>query len=115
MLEAFHAGGWGMIPTSIFGLVLLAISVRYAVKPERRWVPLLVSSGIVTLVSGLLGFVTGLIKSLQAITEVPAEDRFIWLVGLGESLNNVALALALVLLAALAAFMGTMRLAREAT
>ena len=112
MGEAFHQGGWGMYPTALFGLLLLAASIRYAFSPDKRFVPLQVSLGIITLTSGGLGFVTGMIKSLSAIGEVTAEQRWIWLLGMGESLNNVALALLLVTVGSIAAGVGAMRIAR---
>jgi hypothetical protein len=107
----FDNGGWGMIPTTVFGLLLVGAAVVYAVKPEKRFVPMQVSLGILTMMAGSLGFVTGLIKSLNAIHEVKPEERFIWLIGMGESLNNIGLALMLVVLAALLASVGTLRIA----
>jgi hypothetical protein len=112
MGEAFHLGGWGMYPTLLFGVLLLAASVRYAVKPERRFIPLQISLGILTLAAGSLGFVTGLIKSTLALSEVKPDDRWIWVLGMGEALHCVALALTLVVLAALAAAVGTLRFTR---
>lgn len=109
MGEAFHDGGWGMYPTLVFGVLMIGAAIPYALKPDRRFVPLQVSLGIMTLVVGSLGFVTGLIKSLGAIHQVPESDRFIWLIGLGESLNNVALALMLVALAATVISVGALR------
>ncbi len=114
MGEAFSMGGWGMFPTAIFGLMLVAASIRYAMSPERRFVPIQVSLGVVTLASGGLGFVTGMIKSALAIEGAGPDRRWIWVLGMGESLNNVALALALLTVAALAASVGAARLAREA-
>lgn len=114
MGEAFHLGGWGMYPTSVFGLLLIAAAIRYAMSPERRFVPLQVSLGIMTLASGGLGFVTGMIKSALAIDGAAADMRWIWVVGMGESLNNVALALALLTIGALAASLGALRIARGA-
>jgi hypothetical protein len=111
MNHAFHQGGWGMYPTLIFGVLAMAAALAYAVRPERRFVPLQISLGIMTLVCGSLGFVTGLIKSLTAIYQVTPDERFVWLIGLGESLNNVALALTLIMLAALVTSVGTLRLA----
>ena len=59
MLDSFRDGGVGMFPTLIFGLVLVALSVRYAAKPEQRQVPLLISMGLLTNFAGALGFVIG--------------------------------------------------------
>lgn len=111
MREAFHMGGWGMYPTLIFGVFLIAASARYAVRPDKRLVPLQISLGLTTLFAGCLGFVTGVIKSLDALDGVPPEKRWIWLLGVGESLNDIGLALALVIIASLAAAVGALRLA----
>lgn len=115
MMEAFRLGGFGMIPTFLFGMLLIAVAVRYAMKPERRYVPLQLSLGALTLASGGFGFVMGLIKSLLAIGQVPESERYIWLLGLGESLHNLALALGLVTLGAIAASLGALRIARTPT
>jgi hypothetical protein len=112
MGEMFRWGGLGMYPTTIFGLMLVAACVRYAVSPERRFVPLQLSLGMVTLASGGLGFVTGLIQSTLGVAGVGPDRRWIWVLGMGESLTNVALALALIVLGALAASVGALRLAR---
>jgi hypothetical protein len=112
---AFRRGGFGMFPTAFFGVLLIAAAVLYALRPEKRFVPLQISLGILTMTAGALGFVTGLIKSCEAISQVPAKDHFITIIGLGESLNNIGLALACVVFAALAACVGTIRIARRAT
>jgi hypothetical protein len=114
MIEAFHLGGWGMFPTTLFGVLLLAASIRYAFSPDKRFVPLQVSLGIITLASGGLGFVTGVIKSFMAIDGVGADMKWIWMLGVGESLHNVAAAFALVTIGAIAASIGAYRIARAA-
>lgn len=111
MTGAFHEGGWGMYPTLVFGVLMVAGAVAYAIRPGRRFIPLQVSLGVMTLVCGSLGFVTGLIRSLGAIGGVEEGRRWIWLIGLGESLNNVALALLLIAVAALVGSVGALRLA----
>jgi hypothetical protein len=106
----FRLGGWPMFVVLAFGLVTIVIALQYAMRPERRFVPLLVSLGVVTLLSGAAGFTAGLTKSLVAIEGLPDSMRWIWLVGLGESLMNVVLALFLTVVAALAATVGAYRL-----
>lgn len=114
MFNAFREGGFPMIPTALMGLLLVAASIRYAITPDRRYVPLQVSLGIMTLASGGLGFVVGVMKSLQYLSNMPASDRWISALGVGESLNNLALSFAMVTLAALAASIGGARHVRTA-
>ncbi len=114
MGEAFHDGGFGMIPTAIFGLMLIAAAIRYAVTPERRFVPLMTSLGVLTLSSGCFGFVRGLMQSISAVGPNQTE-RPIWVIGLGETSNNLALASALVAAAAMIATVGSLRVARGAS
>ena len=96
------------------GLVGRAPEVALALEQEeRRLVPLLVSLGLVTLMSGSLGFSLGLIKSFGAMGEVVPESRWIWMLGASEALNNVALALILALVGGLAASVGALRIARS--
>jgi hypothetical protein len=110
MIEIFKNGGFGMFPTALFGLVLLAVSARYAVRPDKPMVPLQLALGILTLATGALGFVTGLITTTKHLWELPADRMgLVAAVGLGESLHN----LALVALGALAACVGAARIARR--
>jgi hypothetical protein len=99
----FRDGGWGMYPTSLFGFMLVAAGVLCAMRPERRYVPLLLSLGAMTLGSGLLGFATGLIATFHYLPRVAdVTERFtIAALGCAESLNNVVLALMLLVLASL--------------
>lgn len=116
MIEIFKNGGFGMFPTALFGLILLAVSARYAVRPDKRMVPLQLALGILTLATGALGFVTGLITTTKHLWELPADRMgLVAAVGFGESLHNLALAFALVALGALAACVGAARIARKPT
>ena len=106
----FRDGGFPMWITLVFGLLAIGAAARYALRPWRRHLPLMISLTLMTLLSGAFGLVTGLIKSLQALPQVGPDQRWIWLVGLGESLQNAAFALALAGVATLAAIAGTWRL-----
>jgi hypothetical protein len=114
LLDRFHDGGWGMYPTLVFGALLLGVAVRYAVTPERRYVPLLVALNVATLVSGGLGFVTGVVVTASALaSEGITQPTNISFFGVGEALNNVALALLLVMVGTMAATVGAWKLSRE--
>jgi len=109
--EFFESGGWGMYPTTIFGVLQLAAGVAYAVLPERRFVPLLVSLGVVVLGSGFLGCVTGFVTTFRFIEQVPeAKQHAVTLLGVSESLNNVVLAFIFIVLSTLIASVGALRL-----
>ena len=114
-LRHFQDGGLGMFPTLFFGLILLAVAGFYAIRPERRLVPLLVTLNLLTLSAGALGFVTGVITTASALETVPAgQTSLIALLGVGESLNNVAFALLFLATAAIAATLGAWKIARQA-
>jgi len=115
MMEHFREGGWGMFPTLGFGLLMLAVAVRYATRPERRYVPLLLGTGVLTLSSGALGFVTGLITTFRYIGQVGPDRRYLAIIGIGESLENVAFALVFAVLASLIASVGAWRIAHDGT
>jgi hypothetical protein len=107
--DALRAGGPGMVLTLLCGAVLVGTALRYAAKPAQRYVPLLISLGLMTLFSGGLGFTVGMIKACAALKEVGPDERFVTVIGFGESLNNVALSLTLCLLATVAAAVGATR------
>jgi hypothetical protein len=113
MGEAFRIGGWGMWPTLFFGLVMIAVALVYAVRADRNLSGLVRITVWMTLVAGCLGFLTGLIRSCLAISEVPADDRYIVVIGFGESLSNVVLALVLIMPALIITSVGIWRVARK--
>lgn len=115
MIESFRMGGWGMYPTALFGLVLLAVAARYALKPDNRWVPLQIALSVLTLTTAMLGFVTGLIVTTTNLSGAPPGR--VWTIaaaGFGESLVNVGFALAFLAIAALAACAGAARMPARA-
>jgi hypothetical protein len=111
MLVDFQDGGWGMYPTLFFGLLALGVAALYAVRPEGRFVPLVVSTSLLTLVSGVLGFVRGVSASFTAVTD--ATDRSLAMIGVGESAHNVTLSLVFVALVLVATTIGATRTAHR--
>ena len=111
-LEYFRDGGWGMYPTLVFGLVLLAAALKYALRPERRLVPLLVALNLLTLSAGALGFVSGVITTARYLEGVgETRSALVAFLGIGESLNNVAFALVFVTAGAIAVTLGAWKIA----
>jgi len=106
----FHDGGWGMYPTTMFGFVLVAAAFLFVLRPERRWVPLVATLGAVTFASGLLGTSVGMVKTFHYLPQVPKVDQFeIAMLGCAESLNNLVLALIIVVLAGLIVTLAALR------
>ena len=106
----FEAGGWGMYPVSIFGFVLIAASVLYALRPERRTARLSLTLACVTLAAGLLGTSVGVCTTFLYLQQVEqAKQLQIAALGVQESLHNLVLALILAIVAGLLAAVGTLR------
>jgi hypothetical protein len=102
MLWFIKEAGWGIYPVLLFGLAALAVSIRQVVAPTQarlitaKWLMSL------TAIAGVLGAVTGIETSAKYIGEVAADQRWIFLIGLDESLNNVTASLVIVVLCMLA-------------
>lgn len=113
MSEAFRLGGWGMYPTLIIGLLLVGAAVRFAVRPERHRLTLIIWMQVLTMLVGILGFTAGLIRaSLLVGRGTQPADSLIQ--GFGESLHNIGLALCLVVMAGIAGAIGLARRKRGA-
>ena len=106
----YEAGGWGMWPTTLFGFLLVAAAILLLLRPERRYVPLVSGLGIMTVASGVLGCAIGFIKTFRYIGSLPRDEQLeVAALGAAESLNNVVLALLLVLFSALLVTIGAVR------
>ena len=112
MLNVFEKGGWGMYPTLFCGLFLLGAAVQFARRPHRSGMTLLWVLSSLTFVVGLLGFVTGFIRTLHGAASAPRINRVIAM-GTSESLHNIALALCLIIAATIAIAVGVARMRRQ--
>jgi hypothetical protein len=99
-----------MYPTTIAGLLLVIAAIQYARQPDRRRIGIVRTLSVLTFLVSCLGFVTGLIKSFTAVANVDPHDVGTCVVmGVGESLNNIGLGLALLIVAAIATAIGRLR------
>lgn len=106
----FAAGGWGMYPVSVFGFLLIAASVLYALRPMQKTARLALTLGLVTFAAGLLGAFTGVCNSLHYIPQVEqAKQLETMALGVEESLHDIVLALILIVLAGIVVAAGTLR------
>ncbi|MEI8255657.1 MAG: hypothetical protein WCJ30_08300 [Deltaproteobacteria bacterium] len=97
-----------MYPTSIIGLLFIVATLLYLARPSHRSLSFAIRLGVVDLLAGVLGTVTGLISTARYATDRPEPVR-VAIVGTGESLNNLALAFVILTLGALIVSFGTLR------
>jgi len=110
MSEAFRLGGWAMYPTAIAGLVLIATAWKFAFKPDRARLGLVKWLYALSALAGTLGFVTGAIKTFIAAGQLPPGDAVATaMIGLGESANNLGLALMTMVIATIGVAVGHRR------
>ncbi|MFZ5446653.1 MAG: hypothetical protein ACOZQL_42085 [Myxococcota bacterium] len=113
MGDLFLEGGWTMYPTMLFGALMLGVSGLIAARPERRFVPLLLSLGGLSLFSGFLGTMWGLTGMVKAFANAaPADVRTIMTACATQALNSLLLAALLVTLSLVGAALGAVRVAR---
>jgi hypothetical protein len=99
----FRDGGFGMYPTAIFGFLLLGFQA-VSLLNFKVWHLAFVDHYLVraTLASGVLGTCVGFISTFRYLPRVPLEQRFtVAAIGCAESLNNVVLALIVMVLSSI--------------
>jgi hypothetical protein len=105
--------GWGIWPVFLFSLLSLGVSIYYLLKPKRGILPLVIGLSITTLIAGCLGALTGVQHSVQYIEKAAEGERWMFLVGLRESLNNLVVALIVVFFVSLFAMVGAFRQSKK--
>jgi len=109
MGEAFRLGGWGMYPTAIAGLVLVFTSIKYAVAPDPKRRALVRALAMLVFLAACLGFTSGVIRTLLGAAKQTTDAGNVIAQGVGESLENIGLGLALLVMAGIATAIGTAR------
>ncbi len=83
--------GWPIFPVIALGIASVFFSYGYMKHRSRDALALACSLVVATLIMGVLGTVLGVQRSAEFITQTP--ERWIFLVGLKESLYNLAVGL----------------------
>ena len=99
MLHYFEQGGWGMYPVFAFGIATLIVAGRQLLRhdPRRNLTAMWLMA--LTVMAGVLGTATGMQTSSSALHTT--NEKWIWFLGLQESLNNLVSAGVMVNLAIL--------------
>lgn len=106
----FAAGGMGMYPTLAFGLLFVGAAVAWLVDPRPRGTTLCAILGGVTFLSGALSLTLSAVTTLVAVRRFPPPRQYaVMLSGLGEALNNLSLALVLIIVGSLIVAGGALR------
>jgi hypothetical protein len=109
MADFMRLGGVTMWPILMLGLATIAAAARYAARPEAAHARLPRGLGRLTLLLGVMGTTLGCVVTLVSMGSVPPEDRFVAMIGVGESLTNLTLALGLVVVASAIGVIGSTR------
>jgi hypothetical protein len=108
--DFYYSGGYGMYPTTVFGFVLVLTAVLYCLRPEKRILPVVVTTGVLTMASGIMGTFTGLMVVFTYVKYVAAADAArVAAIGASQAFANIVFALVLVILAGLALLAGMVR------
>jgi hypothetical protein len=112
MSELYSEGGWTMYPTTLFGVLTVVVALVLAVRPERRFVPLFISTSALTIMTGMLGTVVGLTGVVKAAANADAVDlKEIITACATQALNSMLVALVCVVVALLGVGAGALRVA----
>ena len=110
----YESGGWGMYPTTLFGFILVLVACLYAFRPEPRYMPVVLTTGGITVAFGVLGMLTGLMHVFRYVQYVAAADvAKVIALGCAEAVVNVVFALLVVIFAGFAVLVGVVRRARR--
>ncbi|HMU41149.1 MAG TPA: hypothetical protein PKE31_19235 [Pseudomonadota bacterium] len=100
MMVVFHfirEAGWPVFTVLAAGGAACAVAIRMMSKPTDALASLCRNLAVLTVLLGVAGTLLGLHVTVDAIKDGPAEQRWFFLIGLKESLNNLLMAVFLLL------------------
>ena len=92
--------GFGIWPVILFGVASLGFAAKFVWSRDKNTFYALLGSALLTLFAGALGTFIGLQAAAQYIANT--SEKWLFIVGLREALNNMTLALGVVMVDALA-------------
>src|SRR4051812_43750984 len=101
MPDFVREAGWPIYPILIVGALAVLVAARHALWPARGAGAIVAALAAATLLLGIAGTALGVQQSAGAIRDVAPEMRWIFLIGVKESLYNLVAATLLATLAAL--------------
>jgi hypothetical protein len=110
--EFMIEGGPGMWPIMLFGLICVGAGVRFATRPDRRWLGITAAMWLTVVTATLHTTLIDVTSVLSGISDpkIPGDDRLLMLLqGLKESFRPGALGGIFLTLAALALAVGALR------
>lgn len=110
MLDLYTEGGWTMFPTTLFGFLAMGAAAVIALRPERRFVPLVISLSVMTLCTAFLGSVIGVFGVVKATANAaPADVSTIVTACATQALSSLLVAFVCLTLANLGTAAGALR------
>ena len=105
-----------MFPTTLFGFLALGAAALVALRPERRFVPLVIASSVMTLSMALLGAVIGTLGVVRASGNAAPADLVPLVTACGvQALSSLLVAFLCLTLASVGTAIGAVRHALRAT
>lgn len=99
MFDFIREAGFGIYPVLAFGIAAVVVAAKQLVERDPRRVVTVLWLMALTGMAGVLGTATGVQMSARHVGDIP--EKWIFLIGLAESLHNLTTAAVLVMLAML--------------
>ena len=114
LIDFVREAGWPIFPTLALGVAALAVTIKLIEKPTEQLAQLVRNLSVLTLIVGLFGTIVGLQTTVRAVENVEPALRWIFVIGLKETLNNLDAALLVLFPTLLCYTAGTFKLKASA-
>lgn len=108
-MEMIREAGFAVWLVLAAGAVSTALAARFAVRARRDGLGLVVACIAATLLVGCLGTAIGVQTTVEYVARAPEAERWLFVVGLRESLHNLVLALGFAIVSTIALAVGLAR------